>query len=626
MSCDPRIDSPVVYRFDRFELFPDAGQLRRSGTLIHLAPQPFRVLLMLVERQGAVVTRDEIQEELWGGETYVDFDQSINAVIRRIRTALHDHAETPRFLQTIPRRGYCFVAPVERIDPNAWRASFEMTHVPEPAPSPDPQPIIEPVAPTPTPQRRPMLRLAIAFLSIAPVVLATHAPLRTSKPEVNATRALRVAITPVEVDGVRASIDPRLVSMELRSRLGQVQPERIQVTDANTPADMRIETVLHGLADGIRVDARIVEVPSGRRVWSESFHRAGDAQDFPLEVALRVTRAFVLRYVPPPRNDIMVHTRVSPRVLAIYHEAREIRGRPAPQRDLERALTLFAAVVKEEPRFGEAWSAIGDIWAERALQWSGSSRRMAIARSREALDRAIALTPECTEALNDRALLAVRFDRAYAEGERGMRAAIKADDAYNDAHVNLALLLSAMGQHDEALAEIHRAQMNDPAMFSTTSMRAFLYLMARRYGDASAEYHAVLLDAQQRPDIAHWGLISAAIGAKQWNDASASLSAMLGEPIVIPADAADPEAIIRKEMRRLEAGLLEREHNRQIDPYAVACFYAQISDADLAIAALDRAIESQSLNAMFALVDPRLDRIRADPRFGERLERLSLQH
>lgn len=99
MSSAPRIAAGVTYRFDRFELFPEAGQLRKGGMLVHLAPQPFRALLLLVSRAGTLVTREEIQQVLWGEETFVDFDQSVNAVIRRIRSALNDQVERPRFLQ-----------------------------------------------------------------------------------------------------------------------------------------------------------------------------------------------------------------------------------------------------------------------------------------------------------------------------------------------------------------------------------------------------------------------------------------------------------------------------------------------------------------------------------------------
>jgi DNA-binding winged helix-turn-helix (wHTH) protein len=97
--------------FGVYELDCDAMELRRRGVLIRLQEQPFRVLLMLAERPGEIVTREEIQEKIWG-KTFVDFDQSLNKAINRVREALNDSAGTPQYVETIPRRGYRFIAPV----------------------------------------------------------------------------------------------------------------------------------------------------------------------------------------------------------------------------------------------------------------------------------------------------------------------------------------------------------------------------------------------------------------------------------------------------------------------------------------------------------------------------------
>jgi len=120
----------MVYRFGKFELLPDAEELRKSGALVHLQPQPWRVLLLLVSRAGTIVTREEIREAVWSAETFVDYEQGVNTAIRLIRRALNDNATTSRILQTIPRRGYRFIAPVERIEPDQLLASFQAMVLP----------------------------------------------------------------------------------------------------------------------------------------------------------------------------------------------------------------------------------------------------------------------------------------------------------------------------------------------------------------------------------------------------------------------------------------------------------------------------------------------------------------
>lgn len=115
----------VVFRFGSFELTPATAELRKQGRIVRLAHQPSRVLLLLVTRAPEVVTREEIRETTWGSETFIDYRQGINTAIRQIRTALGDTATSPRFLETLPRRGYRFIAPVERIVHEDLMASLE---------------------------------------------------------------------------------------------------------------------------------------------------------------------------------------------------------------------------------------------------------------------------------------------------------------------------------------------------------------------------------------------------------------------------------------------------------------------------------------------------------------------
>ena len=103
-----------MLRFGTFELDEEAGQLRRDGAPVRLSPQPFRLLVLLVSRAGELVTREEIRQQLWGTDTYVDFDQGVNFCIKQVRTVLHDDAERPLYVETVPRRGYRFIAPIER--------------------------------------------------------------------------------------------------------------------------------------------------------------------------------------------------------------------------------------------------------------------------------------------------------------------------------------------------------------------------------------------------------------------------------------------------------------------------------------------------------------------------------
>ncbi|HEX6096957.1 MAG TPA: winged helix-turn-helix domain-containing protein [Thermoanaerobaculia bacterium] len=607
---------PVAYRFDRFELLPEAEELRKNGTRIHLPPQPFRVLLLLVQRAGQIVTREEIQEALWGAEVFVDFEQGINTAIRRIRFALNDHAETPRFLQTLPRRGYCFLAPVERVEaPVTPPPEIEPLRPVEPW-VPEPPLVIEEERP-----RRSFARFAAALVVLGMLFFsrAPHEGAGAAAPR----PVLRISIGAVAADRTwTAPVDPRRIEDELQTHLSRLQPHLVGVVEEG-PSDITVETSLQDGESAVRVSARIVETGSGKVVWSETFNREGDAGDFPLEIALRITQAVGSRYIPEGREEPLVRTPVAPAALALYREARVLASRPVPQQDLDAALVRLQKAVQLEPEFAEAWSAIGDIWSERAEAWMGESRAVALTQARIALERSLALDSKGAEALNDYGRLLMQHDRDYAAAETWLRRAIAADPDYIHPYFNLAVLLSAMGQHDAALASFRQLQLRDPNSFVPSVNLAFLYLMAQRPDDAMAEYRAAVL-VDRNPFQTRWGIMWSAMATQRWDVAARSLATILEEPVDL-GDQAGSGARYREEFRRLEPILLKRESVRRLDPYVLACYYSQLHDADRAFAALDRSIQDRSTLAIYTFVDPRLEFIRTDPRFEARLERLGFR-
>lgn len=125
--------TPTSYRFGVFEADARAGELRKAGRRVRLQEQPFQVLVALLERAGEVVTREELRQRLWPADTFVDFDHGLNTAINKVREALGDGAASPVFLETVPKRGYRFIAPVQKVDPAAAPAETP----PERAPTPE---------------------------------------------------------------------------------------------------------------------------------------------------------------------------------------------------------------------------------------------------------------------------------------------------------------------------------------------------------------------------------------------------------------------------------------------------------------------------------------------------------
>lgn len=570
-----------MFRFGRFELRPAAEELRKNGTVIHLPHQPLRILTLLVTRAGEIVTREEIRAAVWGEETFVDYEQGINTAVRQIRFALNDTAEAPRFLQTVPRRGYRFVAAVERIVPGELLATFEAALVqPRPLPQPEPQPqaqsiFVKPPFAAPVATLRRVRRRDVGgVLAALLVAFFAYAMVKTRDQP-----GLDVAVLPFRVVGTMpANLDSRSFAEELMTHVTQLRPEVISV-GAPREAELLIEGTLQVTNGNVRALVRGIDARTQAQLWAESYERT-----YPTEVALRITRLLAQKHLPAPRLEPLVRTRVSRRALDLYKQARTERNRPRAQRNLDRALALFREALRIEPEFAEAWSGIGDIHAERNE----------FAQARAALARAIALDPHCAEAQNDLGLLLMQHDRAYGAAEDALQRAIRADPEYLDARFNLAVLSAAMGQHEQAIAEMRKVRQLAPLQYVPSTALAVLYFHARRYDEAEAEYRACLL-MQHNVNVARWGLQSIAI-------------------------ARDPRVGKSERFIELEKELVAAWRAGRIDEYVLATYYAQRRDADRAFQFLDAAIARHASLAVYLFVDPRFDSVRNDPRFAARLK------
>lgn len=607
MSIGP-VPRGVMYRFDSFELLPEREELRKHGSLVHLSPQAFRVLMLLLARRGEVVTRADIQSELWSDGRFVDYEQGINTVIRRIRHALNDNAETPRYLQTLPRRGYSFVGNVECITRDDVLVPHEDMLLPPPL-------HLVPAVEEPEAMRTRLHRAPLAVLFL--LLLGARGPVLHK--QWRDPHVLRVAIVPTRAAGATAG-EVRTLATELQSRIAHLSPHRLEVVDKSDAPDLNIEATASRVLDSARVEARIVDARNGREIWAETFNRASAGQaDFPYEVSLRIKNAIALRYLPS-RSEPILRSKVSPAVLRQYRRARTERNLPMAQRDLDRALALFADATKTDPQFAEAWSGIGDIWLERANNGMGEVSATAVRHARAALRQALAIDPHSIEANNDYALLLMRYDRDYAGAERLLRRALDGDPDYVDANVNLAFLLTALGNFDAGIEQLRHTQWLDPIAYSPSTTSGFLYLMARRYDDAASEYRATLL-ISRFPQNAQWGLVFTENAAGRTESATRALYGLMNIPKA-PSSRADSRNEFNNAFMELETNLLEREQAQQIDSYVLACYYAVRNDADRAFAKLDRAIDDKSGLVLFTAVDPRLDNLRKDPRFEDRLRRL----
>src|SRR5207248_3177533 len=316
-----------VFRFGVFELDSAAGEVRKNGLLLKLHPQPAKVLLLLASRANQLVTREEIKEALWGQDTFVDFEQGLNSCIRQIRGVLADDPDNPRFVQTVPRKGYRFIAPVASGN-NVASAAGAMT-VPQ-------------VAPRPTLVSRRILLFASAMAVILAALAAIYFVYRRAS-ETRPTAKIMLAVLPFQnysPDAERDYLADGLTE-ETITQLGSLQPERLGVI-ARTSAmkykaarvgvdqigrELGVDYVLEGSirteGDRVRVTAQLIRVRDQTHLWARSYERThGGILTMQQEVASAIADEIQVELTPQHQQRLAALQFSDPRAQEAYARGR----------------------------------------------------------------------------------------------------------------------------------------------------------------------------------------------------------------------------------------------------------------------------------------------------------------
>lgn len=580
------LSEDVLLRFGPFELDPAREELRRAGLVLRMSPQPFHILLLLASRAGEVVTREEIQREIWDDATYVDFEQGINSAIRSIRSILGDRSETARYVRTVPRRGYEFVASVERVA--------------RPGISAPPPPTV-----LPRPQRR--RRMLPLLLVLVAALVSTFAGQHAAVPRPH-DQAEVIAVRPFRVIGETNAIDGRIVEEELRAVMtNTLPPERIAVgTEKN--ATVFIDGTIQVSPAGFRLILSASRAADGTRLWTDTVDRPRDcAPRLPFETAYRITFTLADHLLPPPRRDPKLRTRVPPSALAIYQRARKEHDR----NDSARASQLYEEVLRQHPQFSEVLSGLADLEAATALRGpSPEARTKAAQRTMELARKALALQPDNVEAQSILGVFTAQREYDLPAAEEILRRAVAADPEFVDAHFNLAMVLAMRGLFGEAFKELAIARGLDPREYALHPSLPLFYMWAGRYEDADARYREMLAVRPNSPPL-RWQRMSNLALQGRWSEASSEARRLMGEKPLPSADV----ATYRDDFLRLEPFMHEWHRNRVINDYAMAMYYAQRRDTAKAMEWLERAKELRIVHISHLLVEPRFEPLRKTPRF-----------
>ena len=658
------ITEQSAIRFGEFELEFKSGELRRDGTLVKLQPQPLKVLALLIANAGQLVTREEIQRAVWAGETFVDFEHGLNFCIKQIRAALGDNAQAPRYIETLPRRGYRFIAPVEKLsapsqpsevdDSNPGVSSSIIAARAAPAINearPEAALAINEAKPEAAnhaaPLRaRPGRRLALLALVAVLIAGAVFAWRRVAAPARPAKAKVMLAVMPFE----NLSGDPEQayfsdgMTEEMIAQLGSLQPARLGViarTSAMTyrrgdkdvrqiGSELQVDYVLEGSVrregDRLRITAQLIQVSDQTHLWAESYERnQANTLAVQSEVAREIARALRLELLPIEPSETGSET-ISPEAHEAYLKGRYLWNKGRPD-EVEKSIGQFARALELAPEYGAAYAGLADAYIMLGMFYAPPPMD-AFPKAQAAARRGLALDDRLAKAHTALGTIYFRFEWDWANAEREFKRAIELNPSYSRAHHDYGWFLVARARFDEAIAEMTRARELDPMSPLANTDVGWVYLRARRYDEAIKQMQRTF---ELEPDFGAAraclerayrmkGMYQEALDAAR--QALARAGATADELAALDTgDAAEGmRNVVRWRLKRRLAAARQRE----VSPYAIAGYYAELDERDAAFAWLERAFRERDSELVSLNVDPTFDSLRADARLADLLRRIGL--
>jgi TolB-like protein/Tfp pilus assembly protein PilF len=573
-----------LLRFDGFEMDVESGELRKGGMRLKLQPQPFRLLGLLASRAGRVLTRQEIERELWGGQTHVDFEGGLNYCIRQIRTALGDDADSPRYIETLPRRGYRFLVTVET--PGSTSAARP---------------------------RRPM----IAVLPFGNL---------TGQNDQD-----------YFCDGL---------TEELIAQLGRLNPQQLGViafTTArqyrNTPKgidqigeELGVEFIVEGsfrrAGDRVRIMAQLIQVSDQSHLWAEAYNRTlEDIINIQIDVAERVARSLAVELLAG-RGAAMARavTRNSAAYEA-YLKGRYYLNKRRTEEDFLTALGHFKKAIEKDPAYVPAYAGVADVY-DVAGFYSWIAPKDAYEGSMRAIRKALELDRTYAEIYTSLAYAKMLYEWDFPGAEASFRQALDLNPNYVTAHYWYAFFLAAVARFDEALGQIDQALHLDPLSLVINSSKGRVLYFARRYEEAIVQLKNTI-DMEEEFPLAHYLLGLVYLQMSRCNEAAAEFQRARETSENHPASISGVASALalsgnKSEARKVLRQLEELASRRYVTAYYSGLVYVALGENDRAFACLEKAHQDGCASLTNIKSDPGLDPLRSDHRFENLVKRVGL--
>lgn len=645
-----------IVHFGLFEVDLAARELRKQGRRIKLQTQPFQILKLLVERPGEIVTREELCKRLWPGDTFVDFDHSLNTAVRRLREVLSDSPENPIFIETLQRQGYRFIAPVTDASPAQpvlVDSSFRVAMA-NPAEIPSSGERERPIA---RPRGVNLLRRNWVLAGIAGLVagallaeagtylVAKAARSRAATPKMDQVRSLAVlplenlSVTP-EQEFLADGMTDELIASLAKVKSLRVVPRTTSMAYKGThkalseiARELNVDAVVEGtvMRSGgrVRITTELVEISADRALWAETYESSlDDVLGLQQRVASAIVSNIQVQLTPQERQNLKAYQPANSEAYEDYLKGRYYWNKRTEE-DLTEAIKYFEQATAKDPNYALAYAGLADCYGIIGAAIVGTVPAREVAPKAEAAARrALELDPSLAEAQTSLATVMLNYKWDWSAAGSGFRQAIELDKGYATAHQRYSLYLMAMGRTDQSMTEIHQALNLDPLSVSMNFSEGWRLYMARKYDEAIAQLKATI-EMDRSFALPHLVLGQAYVQKGQFAlattelEKAVELSKSSAPALAALARANALSGHIPEAQARLKQ-LQEQARRQYVSPFYVAQVYAALGNSDKAVDYLEKAFDDRSNSMIFLRVDPEFDSVRSNPRFQMILQRLQL--
>jgi len=630
-----------VVRFGTYEVSFQSGELRKAGMKIRVQQQPMKLLQILLERPGEVVAREELRSRVWPEETFGDFNQAVNIAIAKLRSALGDSAESPRYIETLPKRGYRFIADVSVVDAGTHpkqreSAARDLPRMESGRPLPDAGlPLAAKRRPWPTGRV-----IALALVLSLPILAVWLFRSRVRPP----TGIRSLAVLPLDNLSGDASQDYFADGMtdELITDLAQISALRVisrtsvmAYKGARKPLpeiarELNVDAVVEGsvlrAGDQVRITAQLIEASTDKHLWSQRYE--GELRDT-LALQNRVAGAIADQIrinLTPQEEAALKNVRVvNPEAYESYLKGRYFWNKRTAG-GLKVALAYFNQAIEGDPKSAQAYSGLADTYALLGdWQYAVMTPKEAFPKAKAAAIKALELDSTLSEAHTSLAFSLDLFDWNWEAAEKEFRRAIELNPGYATAHHWYAWHLSGMGRNSEAIAEMRKAENLDPLSLIINADLAELLLIAR-FSDESIRQSRKTIDMDPNFAVAHYDLGQALVRKHMYSEAIAELETATKLSADSPICKSTLAYAYAVSGRRNEALKILNDLTKQSKEFSsaaeIALIYVGLGENDQAMTWLEKA-HSERFNPSI-LLRPAFDPLRSDPRFQNLVHRIGL--